>query len=523
MRTQSSSKFLVFWSGLCTLGSTSALIGAIAMAVTLFIPAGSVLADAPPPPCEDPCSPGCPYEGHACCDLDVSCCGPVTADDCNANGIHDSCDLSYGVVDDCNGNDIPDDCETNLNCDNIEFVYDALGRRVTKIDRTGSNPVTTRYFYFGDNVITETGEGGTLERYYVNGPQYTDERILVNDAAAGTEYYYLPQELYTVAALADMAGLIVESYVYDAYGKLSIFEQATPGVFTERFDSELNPYFFTGRRLDFVYLTDDTNNPKQLYYYRARSYDPVHGRFLQRDPAEYADSMNLYQYAMSSPLVFTDPTGLSFDEDVENAIGDYYGDRAAAAFRINESIGFGKDVAELIVEGAMAYYGVSEYRDLYYQVINDEITFYEILFQHRQDGFFPNGKLASTSRFLTNIGKRALRMAAKGSRLAKYVPRSLLRGAKDTVVYIGRISGEIVYVGITRNSETRFRQHGDRHGILEVISKKMTRRQARAIEQCFINLKKPRNNIINSIGTWRTWYDDAIKWGTKWMADNNFL
>ncbi len=83
--------------------------------------------------------------------------------------------------------------------------------------------------------------------------------------------------------------------------------------------SLLNPYFFTGRRLDVVY--DDTGQPTPLYYYRARNYDPVHGRFLQRDPAGYVDGMNLYEYVSSSPRVLSDPTGRwGFDVHAEKTL-----------------------------------------------------------------------------------------------------------------------------------------------------------------------------------------------------------
>jgi len=77
-----------------------------------------------------------------------------------------------------------------------------------------------------------------------------------------------------------------------------------------------NPYLFTGRRLDFDIRDEDgslTGQPGRpllvLYDYRAREYDPFHGRFCQRDPAEYADSLNLYEYVRSNPLVSTDPSG----------------------------------------------------------------------------------------------------------------------------------------------------------------------------------------------------------------------
>lgn len=65
-----------------------------------------------------------------------------------------------------------------------------------------------------------------------------------------------------------------------------------------------NPFLFTGQRLD----TLDNGN-LLLYDYKARAYAPLHGRFQQRDPAEFADTHNLYEYAASRPTVLTDPTG----------------------------------------------------------------------------------------------------------------------------------------------------------------------------------------------------------------------
>jgi len=77
-----------------------------------------------------------------------------------------------------------------------------------------------------------------------------------------------------------------------------------------------NPYLFTGRRLDFDIRDEDgsvTGQPGRpllvLYDYRARAYDPWHGRFGQRDPALYAESLNLYQYALSNPASRFDPSG----------------------------------------------------------------------------------------------------------------------------------------------------------------------------------------------------------------------
>lgn len=72
------------------------------------------------------------------------------------------------------------------------------------------------------------------------------------------------------------------------------------------------PYYFTGQRLDFDERNTTTNEPYlALYHYRARAYDPVHGRFLQRDPLEYIAGLNQYEYVYSDPLYTIDPYGLA--------------------------------------------------------------------------------------------------------------------------------------------------------------------------------------------------------------------
>ena len=48
----------------------------------------------------------------------------------------------------------------------------------------------------------------------------------------------------------------------------------------------------------------------ELWYYRARAYDPSRGRFLQRDPAGYSEGPSLYEYAASRPNSARDPSGL---------------------------------------------------------------------------------------------------------------------------------------------------------------------------------------------------------------------
>ncbi len=244
------------------------------------------------------------------------------------------------------------------------YAYDANGRR-TREDKAGQ---TTLFVYDASSVIAEYDGAGTLQRSYIHGANYVDEHLVLAEAtgpAAGT-YVYLTAALHSVTGLVDEAGTAVVRYAYDAYGlprtvtlapgdadgdgvsddadwQLLAENLAGPDftlgpldidgdadadladfaalqtAFAEAIALPTNPYLFTGRRLDFD-LRDETIASAAypggvpvftLYHYRARAYDPWHGRFTQRDPALYADSYNLYLYALANPGLYQDPTGES--------------------------------------------------------------------------------------------------------------------------------------------------------------------------------------------------------------------
>ena len=157
-------------------------------------------------------------------------------------------------------------------------------------------------------VIIGTRRGtATLLRKYVYAT-YVDERCLFIDKTAlgsigaGTEelFYYHANNLYSVAAMTDAAGLVIERYAYDAYGNI-IFLSAAGAPLGTQTSTIGQPYIYTGRRLD-----DETG----LYQYRARYYDAAIGRFISRDPISYVGGHNLYAYANGNPTNDVDPTGL---------------------------------------------------------------------------------------------------------------------------------------------------------------------------------------------------------------------
>ncbi len=53
------------------------------------------------------------------------------------------------------------------------------------------------------------------------------------------------------------------------------------------------------------------NAPDEVYTVRNRSYDLRQGRWINRDPIEYADGANRYQYVNSRPVEMIDPSGLA--------------------------------------------------------------------------------------------------------------------------------------------------------------------------------------------------------------------
>ncbi|MFA9230602.1 MAG: RHS repeat-associated core domain-containing protein [Microgenomates group bacterium] len=48
-----------------------------------------------------------------------------------------------------------------------------------------------------------------------------------------------------------------------------------------------------------------------LYQNLMRDYDPTTGRYLQADPLGLVDGASVYGYAMQSPIIYTDFTGLT--------------------------------------------------------------------------------------------------------------------------------------------------------------------------------------------------------------------
>jgi RHS repeat-associated protein len=185
------------------------------------------------------------------------------------------------------------------------YKYDALGRRILKrlLNADGSTLLVTRFYYDGDRVVEErTGTQNLPSRQYIWG-NYVDE-LLVNDpvdafgnVVLANRLYALQNSTYSVHALVNDLGAVVERYDYTPYGEVTVLTSAGTPLAASLVG---NVYTFTGRELD---------AESGLMHFRARAYSPKLGRFLQRDPAGFADGMNLYEYVLSRPSTWVDPFG----------------------------------------------------------------------------------------------------------------------------------------------------------------------------------------------------------------------
>ncbi len=218
----------------------------------------------------------------------------------------------------------------------LEIEYDVLGRVIRRTSQPGEQDERTfRYVYDGLSyaVIQEwedgIGAGGApgLLREFVYAGSHIEPVTMIDYTDAGAEpagtaepFFYLRDERNCVIALVDEFGTVAESYRYDPYGRTYLWlgeaDGAPDRIWTDTAWTESdndprpnplspsylgNPFGFTGHRF----------SAAGLFETPFRAYAPDLGRWLQRDPLEYADGPNLLAYVLGNPLRWLDPLGLA--------------------------------------------------------------------------------------------------------------------------------------------------------------------------------------------------------------------
>ncbi|MCW8924216.1 MAG: RHS repeat-associated core domain-containing protein, partial [Gammaproteobacteria bacterium] len=171
--------------------------------------------------------------------------------------------------------------------DSSSFSYDPNAYRINKTTPTATN----NYLLEGEHLEATYDENDQLKASYLRG-------VVVDEIINGFEkdangnlinQSYHHDQVNSVIATTDHTGVATQTNQYSPFGR----DLSTTG-------SDDNALRYTGRERD----------SGDLYYYRARYYDPMAGRFLSEDPLGFKAGINFYAYVGNNPLRFNDPMGL---------------------------------------------------------------------------------------------------------------------------------------------------------------------------------------------------------------------
>ncbi len=196
------------------------------------------------------------------------------------------------------------DCDDQLvkaekpNGEVVKYGYAPNGTRLWREDAKGK----THFLHDLADVVGEFTDSGKLKTSFVHGSGADD---VLSASREGEQFFYHYDLVRSVTAMTGQQGTVQARYAYDSFGQ----EKQAEGNAVA-----WNPYRYTSRSFD---------ASTEQYHYRARSYDPMLGRFTSADPAGLRGGLNLYSYAANDPTLFNDPFGFWPDwlDSVGSAIG----------------------------------------------------------------------------------------------------------------------------------------------------------------------------------------------------------
>ncbi|VTR98885.1 rhs repeat-associated core domain-containing protein : YD repeat protein OS=Isosphaera pallida (strain ATCC 43644 / DSM 9630 / IS1B) GN=Isop_2419 PE=4 SV=1: RHS_repeat: PT-HINT [Gemmata massiliana] len=182
------------------------------------------------------------------------------------------------------------------------YTYDGLNRRITET----ASGTTTDLFYSRDWQVLEEKVGSTTKTRYVWSPVYVNAMVLRDRDADGSTGNGLEERLwvqqdanFNVTALANSSGAVVERYLYDPYGNVTVTNASGTTLGSSAYAWA---HTFQGMRLDTTSGFLEANQ---------RWYSPILGRWVTLDPIRYAaGDMNLYRFVGNNSTNVTDPSGL---------------------------------------------------------------------------------------------------------------------------------------------------------------------------------------------------------------------
>jgi len=169
------------------------------------------------------------------------------------------------------------------------FAYDGDGHRLSQTVPSGTYTYTNDLASPLPVVLQENGPDGFISYDYGLG--------LISESSSSCDYFYHPDGLGSIVGLTDASGALQQGYIYDPWGN----NAGAPD-----YVGTANKFRFTGQALD---------PGTELYFLRARYYDPIAAAFESRDPVfgllKTPGTLNRYRYAGNNPVLYADVTGLS--------------------------------------------------------------------------------------------------------------------------------------------------------------------------------------------------------------------
>jgi len=169
------------------------------------------------------------------------------------------------------------------------YQHDPFGRRISKT----VSGVTT-YFYYTDEGLTaeaDSAGAGAITQSYGYAPNSTWGTNPLYTSANGSYHYYLNDHLGTPQQLAAKNGAKSWEAMYEAFGKATVTSS-----------SVTNNLRFPGQ-----YADAETG----FHYNFHRTYDDQIGRYIKSDPIGKEGGINLFGYSSGSPIMHSDPRGLT--------------------------------------------------------------------------------------------------------------------------------------------------------------------------------------------------------------------
>ena len=168
-----------------------------------------------------------------------------------------------------------------------EFLYDSQNRRIA----LSHNGVWKKIIHNGNIPIGELDSTNGISRWFVRGVGIAEGTgdVIAEIDKDGDPHFYLSNHGGDTLVVLNDSGTEQCQLRYDAFGNVV----TNTGTFDPK-------YTFSTKE----YLSDC-----QIYLYEYRVYDPIAGRWTQRDPIDYQDSINLYQFCANNPIKIIDLDG----------------------------------------------------------------------------------------------------------------------------------------------------------------------------------------------------------------------